>query len=52
MIARYCSYEAAGIFAGLMRSEGHYSAVLAEHSGFMWGASDPIQDGPGCQGGG
>ena len=52
MIARYYSYEAAGIFAGLMRSEGHYSAVLDEHSGFMWGGSDLIQDWPGCQEGG
>jgi hypothetical protein len=37
MIVRFATYEDAGIFAGLMRSEGHFSAILDEHIGFMWG---------------
>jgi hypothetical protein len=37
MITTFPTYETAGIHAGLMRSEGHYSAVLDEHIGFMWG---------------
>jgi hypothetical protein len=35
MIATFPTYEAAGIYAGLMRSDGHYSAILDEHVGFI-----------------
>lgn len=37
MILRFASYEEAGIYAGWMRSEGHFSAILDENMGFMWG---------------
>lgn len=37
MILRFATYEEAGIYAGWMRSEGHFSAILDENMGFMWG---------------
>lgn len=37
MIVRFATYEEAGIYAAWMRSEGHYSAILDEHMGFIYG---------------
>ena len=37
MIRRFATYEEAGIYAGWMRSEGHFSAILDEHMGFIYG---------------
>ena len=37
MIVRFATYEEAGIYAGWMRSEGHYAGILDENMGFFWG---------------
>lgn len=37
MIARFYSYEEASIYAGVMRSEGHYAVVLDDVVGFFYG---------------
>ena len=55
MTHRFATYEEAGIYAGAMRSEGYYAAILDEHMGFIYGplaiggfrvivSDDPVED--------
>jgi len=37
MIHRFATYEEAGIYAGAMRSDGYYAAILDENMGFIYG---------------
>lgn len=37
MIVRFATYEEASIYAGVMRADGHFAAILDESMGFMWG---------------
>ena len=37
MIHRFATYEDASIYAGIMRSEGYFAAILDESMGSIWG---------------